>query len=171
MQGIKGVWRRFLGFLEGGADEEEWYDDDHEINDFDISEYRDYPGHPEGLELGGMERRDRGRKKAGNVLDFDAMRDVSEQIIVKVLRPKEIQDATLICKHLQNKVICIIDMQGVERPCAQRIADYLGGVNYALRGQIERIDNYTFVMAPEGAKIDSDLKEELKSGGLFKSVK
>ena len=171
MQGPKGLWKRFLGFLEGGTEEEDWeYEQD--MVDYGYPEEMEYD---EGLDLSGgiadMERRDRGRRKTSNVLEFEASPDIPNLITVRIVRPKELQDATLICDHLKSNIICIVDMQGVEHPSAQRIADYLGGVSYALRGQIERIDNYIFVMAPEGAKIDSDLREELKTGGLFKSFR
>ena len=169
MQGAKGLWRRFLGFLEGGVDEEEW-DNDSDMISYDPDDDEIDPD--SGLDLGGMERRDRGRgKSSNNVLDFERSRNpqANGKIMVKISRPKEMQDATLICESLQEGMICIVGMQGVERTTAQRIADYLGGVSYALRGHVERIDNYIFVIVPEGAKVDSDLKEEIKSSGLFKS--
>lgn len=186
MQGVKGAWRKFLGFLEGGTDDDEWEDDqnynrdysreyDKDYDDYDRdTQSRDYyeydspQSYDDGLDFAGLERRDRGRaKKGNNVLEFDAGRVAENQITVRISRPKEMQDATLICEYLQDKMVCIVDMQGVDHIIAQRIADYLGGVAYALRGHVERIDNYIFVMAPEGTKIDSDLREGLKSG-LFK---
>ena len=173
MQAVKGIWRKFLGFLEGGQEEDDW-DDDHDVVDYGYEYERDYEktydeGYDDGLDLSGIERRDRGRnKKVSNVVEFDNRRNPEDMTIVRIVRPKEMQDATLVCEYLQEKIICIVDMQGVDHVTAQRIADYLGGVSYALRGQVERIDNYIFVMAPESAKIDSDLREELKNG-LFKS--
>ena len=168
MQAAKGLWRRFLGFLEGGADDDEWEDSEHEFVDYDA--YSHDPAYDEGLDLAGMEKRNR-TKKPSNVLDFDTGREPVDMVTVRIVRPREIQDATLVCEYLHDNMICIVDMQGADHSTAQRIADYLGGVSYALKGQVERIDSYIFVMAPEGAKIDSDLREELKGGGLFKSFR
>ena len=163
MQGVKNVWKKFLGFLEGGA-EEDW---DEERDYVEYHARRDYE-YDEGIDFAGLEKRDYGRaKKVNNVLEFESVRAKENQITLRISRPKEMQDATLICEYLQEKMICVVDMQGVEQNNAQRIADYLGGVAYALRGHVERIDNYIFVMAPEGVKIDSDLREDLKSS-LFK---
>lgn len=176
MQSVKGMWKKVTTFLDGGA-EEEWddepgygeydgysagYDDS-----YDSDEYED-----EGLDLAGITRLDRaGRKKNNNVLEFSNTREAQNLVAVRIARPKEIQDATLICEYLQEGTICIVIMQDVEPPLAQRIADYLGGVSYALKGQVERVDSYIFVIAPEGAKIDSDLKAEIKGGKLFGSFR
>ena len=172
MQGTKGMFKRFTDFLGGGV-EEEW-EEVNDMVDYGDEEYE----YDDGLELSGvpgvseMERRDRGRsKKGGNVLDFDSSRNPVGIPVVKISRPKEMQDATIICENLQDNMFVVVDMQGVDHSTAQRIADYLGGVAYALRGQVERIDNYIFIMAPDGAKIDSELRDDLKSSGLFKSFR
>lgn len=181
MQKVKSLWGKVVGFLEGGTEEDDWGDSrgfteyypqstyqEPSFADTSFDEYDD-----EGLDFAGLERRDRNRnssKKVNNVFELDAARKKDDQMIIRICRPKEMQDATLICEYLQNNLICIVDMQGVDHVTAQRIADYLGGVGYALRGHVERIDNYIFVMAPDEVKIDFDLKEDIKSG-LFKSFK
>ena len=166
MQAVKGAWRRFLGFLEGGNDDDEW-EEEVEYVEYDEPVESVYD---EGLDLAGMDRRDRNRKKkSSNVLEFDSRRDPETQTVVRVSRPKELKDATLICDYLHDNMICIVDMHGVDQEKAQRIADYLGGVTYALRGQVERIDSKIFVMAPESAKITADLKADLETGGWLRS--
>jgi len=107
------------------------------------------------------------KKKNNNVVDFDNSRDPKEKVVVKILAPKDISDAPRVSDYLSENKICIINMQGAEHTMAQRVADYLGGVCYALNGQVERIDSHTFVMAPSNATISADLKEELKSSGIF----
>lgn len=170
MQVVKGVWKRFLRFLEGGVDDDEEWDYQDDMADYGDPYDHHESGPDQELDLTGAPSKHKGRR-SGNVVDFDTRRDVPDMVTVRIVRPKEIQDATLVCDYLQDAMICIIDMQGADHATAQRIADYLGGVSYALRGSVERIDSYIFIMAPEGVKIDSDLREELKTGGLFKSFK
>ena len=174
MQAAKGVWKRVLRFLEGGVDdEEEWEYQDEAIDYTDPYEHQD----PDPIVDVPAKHNGKDRiKRTNNVVDFETTkRDAQETVTVRIVRPKEIQDATLVCDYLQDSMICIIDMQGTDHNTAQRIADYLGGVSYALRGSVERIDSFIFIMAPEGVKIDSDLqsdlREELKAGGLFKSYR
>jgi len=168
MQSLKDLWRKCTRFLEGGIeDEDDW--DDLGYNDYE----NPYDMEPQDeIDLSGApstkyERGER-TKRSSNVVDFDTRRDPKDSVTVMILRPKVMQDATLVCDHLQDNRVCIIDMKEAEHLTAQRIADYLGGVSYALRGHVERIDTHTFVMAPEGVKIDSDFREELESGGWFK---
>ena len=175
MQKITGVWKKFTRFLEGGIEEDDWPERDYVSGAYDEPYEQEY--YEDELDLGATTSRSTRssreyaseRERKSNVVAFDTRRAVHEQTIIRIVRPKEMQDATLVCDYMRDNVICIIDMQGAERPTAQRIADYLGGVSYALRGQVERVDSYIFIMAPEGIKIDAELKEELKSGGLFKS--
>ncbi|MCL2420229.1 MAG: cell division protein SepF [Defluviitaleaceae bacterium] len=169
MQKADGLWKRFLGFLEGGAeDEEDW--DGAEYVEYD----REFDTKPhlstEEIDYSSTESYDRKErtKRAGNVVDFDVKRAPHELTTVMILRPKVVEDATLVCDHLQDNRVCIIDMKDAEHMVGQRIADYLGGVCYALRGHVERIDTHTFVMAPDGVKIDSGFRDELESSGWFK---
>ena len=168
MQGLKDLWRKCTRFLEGGVDDEDDWDD---LSYVDYENPYDMEPHDEidltGAQAAKYERSER-TKRPSNVVDFDTRRDPKDSVTVMILRPKVMQDATLVCDHLTDNRVCIIDMKEAEHLIAQRIADYLGGVSYALRGHVERIDTHTFVMAPEGVKIDSDFREELESGGWFK---
>jgi len=167
MKSLSDLWKKFLGFLEGGAEDEDDWDEGEYV---EYSSRFDMEPHHEEIDLTGAESRERRDrvKKTSNVVDFDTKRDPREMTTVMILRPKVMQDATLVCDHLKDNRVCIIDMKDAEHLTAQRIADYLGGVSYALRGHVERIDTHTFVMAPDGVKIDSDFREELESSGWFK---
>ena len=173
MQGIIGLWRRFMRFLEGGMEEDWREESEYLVDSYEGPQEFEY----EEIELSSAARHDRGErnerssKRSSNVVDFDSKRSSPDQIVVRIIRPKEMHDATLVCDYLRDNVICIIDMREAERGTDQRIADYLGGVSYALMGNVERIDSHTFIMAPDGVKIDSELKDELKGGGLFKSFR
>jgi len=117
-------------------------------------------------------RRDRGRKaSSSNVVDFGTKRELQIMSEIIIICPKEIQDAAIVCEHLRENKTCIINMQDTERIQAQRIADYLGGASYTLNGNIERIDSHMFVIAPNGVKLTTDIREELKSGKLLKAFK
>jgi len=173
MQKFSGLLNRMKTFFEGGIEDEEWAEEG-DYDYYDEPQEPEYDYDEEGIDLAGAASASRTEKskkgkKGSNVLEFDNKRSDSAQITVRIVRPKEMQDATMVCEYLQDGRICIIDMQLAEHATAQRIADYLGGVSYALRGAVERVDSYIFVMAPEGVRIDTELKEELKSGGLFRS--
>ena len=166
-------WAR--DFLEGGADER--YD-----------EYEEYEEYDEPVDKGRFDRFDRApasdrqfdietdfyakdKRKRNNVYEFSSGGLVGKdgKQVVFIMRPLEIEDATVVCSRLQDGQICIINMHDIDHSKAQRLADYLAGVAYALNGTIERIDNYIFVMAPEAADITNDLKAEIQASDIFKS--
>jgi len=173
MTGIGGMWRKFTRMLEGGMDDEypegEVYEyEDEEYEDYEYEDEIDIAAAPSVSKYDRAAERSTARRS--NVLDFDSKREPEEKIVIKIISPREIIDATTICDYLRSNVICIINMREAGKGGDQRIADYLGGVCYALMGTIERIDNHIFVMVPEGVKVDADvLKEDLKAGGLFKA--
>ncbi len=89
------------------------------------------------------------------------------KVKVVICRPEVVDDATSICEHLKNDIICVVNLEGVERTNAQRIADFLGGSCFALSGEIQRVSNEIFLVAPSSIGISSELKEELKANGLI----
>ena len=154
---LKGIVDKVQVFFAGDMDDD--YDDEEPIDREYSTRSRSSDDTPSA------------RKKRNNVIEFDTSRaenrvdeDMTRIIIV---RPTELEDATLICDHLRNNDICIINVQGIEMAIAQRLADYLAGVSYALNGKIERIDDYIFVIAPETASITSDLMAKLKTDDTF----
>jgi FtsZ-interacting cell division protein YlmF len=197
----------FMGFLEGGMDEDEYevdsrweeqYDDEEEPRRSRASrshhggaEYWEPeprsrhsssrgprsgfqtefdPSYEDDLHLPPSAARRRS-KKGNNVYDFESKREISGLSEIRILFPKEIEDATAVCEYLRENKACIINMQGTERAQAQRIADCLGGVIYSLNGNIKRIDSYMFVVSPNTTKITSQLEEEIRTGSVFGKTK
>ncbi|MCL2399453.1 MAG: cell division protein SepF [Defluviitaleaceae bacterium] len=164
---MKGIWNKIDAILGGDLDDnddEYYYDDSYPSDDDDI----DIAPAPTKLSSRGDKD---GRRRPNNVREFYADRTPQDEgPHIRITSPKAREDATLICDYLRDNKICIVNMTDTEPNIAQHIADWLGGMCYALNGQVERIDNRIFLLAPENAKISSDLMADIK-GGLFKSFK
>ena len=107
----------------------------------------------------------RGGKRASaphNVVNFQA----SVQMQVVLTYPNSVQEATAICDYIKENKTCIVNLEGVDRNNAQRIADFLGGASYALNGEIQRVSNEIFIIAPANVHLSGELKEELKANGI-----
>lgn len=102
--------------------------------------------------------------KNNNVINFNNNQSENQHQVV-ITSPADVQDATLICEHIKDQKACVVNLEGVERASAQRIADFLGGAAFALNGEIERISNEIFIIAPATFHVTADLKEELKASG------
>ena len=89
----------------------------------------------------------------------------AEEIVL--CRPETLEDARPVCEYLKNNVICVINLESVDRAIAQRIADFLSGACDALDGGIQRVSHDIFLIAPNNVAITSHVKEELKKNGVI----
>ena len=95
----------------------------------------------------------------------------TSQFKVVVMQPEIFEDARDICDHLKNKKPVVINLEEVQKECAQRIVDFLSGAVYALDGEIQKVSSGIFIIAPSNVDIMSEFKEEFKSKGVFPWVK
>jgi len=89
------------------------------------------------------------------------------QLKLVVMQPESFEDARDIANHLKNKKPVVINLESVERNAAQRIVDFLSGAVYALDGNIQKVANGIFLIAPYNVGIMGDFKDELRSKGIF----
>ena len=89
--------------------------------------------------------------------------NVAPSVVIR--HPADVAEAAKICDILRDDKICIIDLTGMERSMAQRIADFLGGACYALDGTVQRVSKDIFILAPVGINVSAELTEELEREG------
>lgn len=114
-------------------------------------------------------------KEPTNITPFRPKRDNSKivsihtnvQMQVVITYPCDVDDAAASCDYIKQNKTCIINLEGVDRANAQRIADFLGGAAYAINGDIQRVSTDIFIVAPANVNITGEFKEELKANGLI----
>jgi len=164
-----GIMNKFKNIMLGtDYDEDEYYDEEEYVEDDYYREER--PGRLKDISEWSVIRNDKKTSAPAtarsNVVSFSQPSD-HELVIAN---PRMIDDASSICDDIVTGKICVVNLEGIERGQAQRIADFLGGVSYAINGDIERISNDIFVIAPSHVSIRGAIREDLKSGGnLFPS--
>ncbi len=89
------------------------------------------------------------------------------QLKLVVLQPESFEDARDIANHLKSKKPVVMNLESVDRDVARRIVDFLSGAVYALDGNIQKVSNGIFLIAPYNVGIMGDFKDELKSKGIF----
>jgi len=82
-------------------------------------------------------------------------------------KPDVVEDTTDIVNKLKDGAACIVNLEGVDKPNAQRIADFLAGASYTIESQIERINDAIFIIVPKGIEIDDNLKGESILNTIF----
>jgi len=109
-----------------------------------------------------------GSKKSSNkVVNIHS----SSKSKVIVIQPENFDDAQEICDHLKNKEPIVINLELLEKDNGQRVIDFLSGSVYALDGSIQKVATGIFIVAPNNIDIAGDLKDELKSKGVFPWIK
>ncbi|MCL2352550.1 MAG: cell division protein SepF [Firmicutes bacterium] len=157
--------------LGGFADE----DDDYEM--YGEEEFADAEPEPargvRRAERAGAEYARAGRqpmieRESSKIVSFNSGN--AEQTQVLIQKPSDMEQAAAVSDHFKLGSIIVVSLEEVDKPLAQRIADFLGGAVYVQNGEIERISDDIFVMAPAHVKITSEFKRELKSEFKFGSM-
>lgn len=87
-----------------------------------------------------------------------------QQMRVVVIQPESFEEAQDITNHLKERKPIIVNLESVEKEVARRIVDFLSGATYALDGDIQKITNGIFLVAPNNVGI---MGEDLTGrGGL-----
>lgn len=95
----------------------------------------------------------------------------SSQFKVVVMQPAKFEDAQEICEHLKTKKPVVINLEDVGKEEAQRIIDFLSGAVFALDGNIQKVSNLIFLIAPHNVDLMGDFKEEMKNKSVFSWAK
>lgn len=91
------------------------------------------------------------------------------QMEVVVASPESFEEAKGISDDIRNNKPVVINLEFVEQPIAQRITDFLCGACYALNGNIQRIADKIYMIAPGNVDIAAsiDFRKTLQNeGGL-----
>ena len=185
-----------LGFSAAAEDEYDQYDDDYEdVEELPTSSSRKITSYDSFSRRSEASRYDSGRSSsagsysssygssnynsgfrptgtksvAGNrnikVMNLHA----NVQMEVVVSSPETFEEAREISQHIKDKKPVIINLEFVEHGIAQRITDFLCGCCCAMDGNIQRIADKIFMIAPDNVDFagDVDIRETLEAeGGL-----
>ena len=73
-----------------------------------------------------------------------------------VIKPTSVEDAREITETLLNNRAVILNVEGLDVEVAQRIIDFTSGATFALRGNLQKISNFIFIITPESVDISGD---------------
>ncbi len=79
------------------------------------------------------------------------------QMRVVVIQPESFEEARDITNHLKSRKPIVVNLESVEKNVARRIIDFLSGAVYALDGDIQKVSNGIFIIAPNNVDIMSDV--------------
>ena len=77
---------------------------------------------------------------------------------VVVIHPESMEDGNEITDTLLAGKAVVLNLEGINPDIAQRIIDYTAGSCYAMRGVLQKISNYIFLVAPSGVDVSGDFQ-------------
>lgn len=87
-----------------------------------------------------------------------------QQVKVIISQPSTFEQSEEICEHLKEKKSIIVNLEYVNKDVARRIVDFISGAVYGLDGNIQKISNSIFLVAPTNYEITNEvMKEDIKN--------
>lgn len=86
------------------------------------------------------------------------------QVRVIISQPNTFEQSEEICEHLKEKKSVIVNLEYVNKDVARRIIDFISGAVFSLDGNIQKISNSIFLVAPFNYEITNEvMKEDIKN--------
>jgi len=77
---------------------------------------------------------------------------------VCVIKPTSFDEVPEITNTLLSNRTVILNVEGLDVALAQRIIDYTTGSCYAIRGNLQKISHYIFIVTPASVDISGDFQ-------------
>jgi cell division inhibitor SepF len=85
---------------------------------------------------------------------------------VHVVAPSRFGDAKEIADRLKDNRPVIVNLQMAERDLQRRMIDFCSGVTYALSGEMEKVADQVFLLAPTNVKVSDEERLRLAERGF-----
>ena len=89
---------------------------------------------------------------------------------MKVVKPERMDAAFGIGEHLLAKRTVVLNFEDTNTETVRRILDFLGGVVFAIEGNIKKVSDATYIVTPKHVDVTADVPpqaEAPKSRELF----
>ena len=88
----------------------------------------------------------------------------SQQIKMVICQPTTFEQSESICTLLKEKKSIIVNLEYVNKDIARRIVDVVSGAVHALDGNLQKVSNSIFLVAPFNYDITNEMaREEIKN--------
>ena len=81
-----------------------------------------------------------------------------------IIEPKNIDECRKLIDNLRANKPVIINLEKVETDLARKMFDFLSGATYALRGNIQRINQNIYLFAPHNVNIKAMVDRATEAG-------
>jgi cell division inhibitor SepF len=96
----------------------------------------------------------------------DTAISATAQARVHVVAPARFGDAKEIADRLKDNRPVIVNLQMADRDLQRRMIDFCSGVTYALSGEMEKVADQVFLLAPTNVKVSDEERQRLVERGF-----
>ncbi len=90
------------------------------------------------------------------------------QMQVILVEPKEsetVESMREIANHLLKNHTVVLNLEKTDDATVDHLLFFMGGVAYAVRGNLKRVAERTFIVMPSNVNMEGKLRDELESSG------
>lgn len=137
-------------------------------DEYDEYEEGDYEGGNETMGIDD-EIEEKPKKQYGKLSTMKQRKPVNvpSGMEVCVIKPTSIDEGRTITDTLLVNRTVVLNLEGLDVSIAQRIIDFASGSCYAIKGNMQKISNYIFVITPASIDISGDIPETSANGGAL----
>lgn len=95
-------------------------------------------------------------------------RPAAETMQVVLVEPKNsetVESMRSIADHLLNGHTVVLNMEKTDEATIDHMLFFMGGVAYAVQGDLKRVADRTFIVMPKNVSMEGKLRDELESSG------
>ncbi|MCR5626723.1 MAG: cell division protein SepF [Lachnospiraceae bacterium] len=144
-------------------DPDEEYDDYDEYDGYLDDEYEEedeYEVKPRSKKKNKSKNRDVDTYETssrGNVVSMQNVRKrANGNFEVCMMHPTDTEDATKVVDELLVGKTVVLNLEGIDDVSAQRIFDVCAGAIYALKGTVQSISRFIYIVAPSNVAVSDD---------------
>ena len=152
-----------------GIDEEDFFEEEFEVPTIQPPMTHAAPTNVQPVEHPRQPLRAVDQPKQTNRGQVSTMNANAMMSKVIIREPKEYSDAQNIADCLKESLPVFVNLQRLDKGQGRRVIDFLGGVIYAVDGEIKRVGNDLFLCTPKTVETDgavTETNDELSLGEL-----
>ena len=75
---------------------------------------------------------------------------------MKVIKPERFDEVRMIGEHLLARRTVVLNLEETNKETTKRIIDFLGGVVFAIDGQVKKVANATYIVTPKNVDVSGE---------------
>jgi len=165
------VWDKFAGMLTmNGEGEDDYYDSEEDMSYYDNTPEPAYvkpiqPVKPAVVETK-EEPQERVVSKPTPIRSKRSTNNSSNNSMeVCIVRPTSVEEAREVTERLLSERTVLLNLEGIEMDIAQRIIDFTSGSCFAIKGNLQKVCKFIFIITPPSVDISGNVQGLIDGGG------